>query len=175
VSGPQARRRQAEWPPGEIIRVTGAAHLERAPSYIWPVLDLDTVRDMAPVVRREELRSDRSGRPVSLTVEWVHPRYLEACPELAVPETLPFPGGALALIEARTGDHPVRGSESYESRPPQEDREPGGSEYLLLQLSQPGASVLGHVVVWYDARDRAMAYAEMTVISERVIRTEFTV
>jgi DNA-binding GntR family transcriptional regulator len=169
--GPQARHSLTRFPPAERVVVTAAAYLERAPAYVQPVLGLEPLRadGLCPVIRREEVRYGPDGRPVSLMTEWVPPRYAESCPELSVPEPLPFAGGAIALVEARTGTRAARGRESHEARVPQDD----DREMPLLYLS-PADPVLGQVWIWYGPDDEPMTYTEMTLPAGRVIETTFS-
>ena len=171
VAGPQARYRQFRFPPAERTEVVSAGYLEAAPAYVRPVLGLEPVRvdGLCPVIRRQEVRYGLDGRPFLLTSEWVRPEYAEPCPELSDPRRqLPLPGGALALIEARTGEHPARGRFSAEARLPQDD----DRELPLLELAVT-EPVLGAVWVWYDGNGKALCYTEMTVRPERVIETEW--
>lgn len=175
VPGPQMRYRMTgQRLPGEQVQVTDAALLEQAPEYVQAILDLDTVPvyDLVPVIRREEVRFDQHSRPVSLQVEWIPPRFAEACPELAMAAPLPFAGGAIALIEARTGTRASRGRESHEARMPLND----GREIPLLGLVlDKTAPVLGQVWVWFDSAGTPICYTELTVMADRVIESEFDV
>jgi GntR family transcriptional regulator len=173
VAGPQARYRQFRFPPAERVEVVAAGYLERCPKYVQPILGLEPVREdgLCAVIRRQEVRYGKDGRPFILTSEWVRPEYAEPCPELSDPRRqLPLPGGALALIEARTDDHPVRGRFSCEARLPQDD----GRELPLLELSVT-EPVLGAVWVWYgpSPESKTLCYTEMTVRPERVIEAEW--
>jgi DNA-binding GntR family transcriptional regulator len=176
VPGPLARYRMTRFPPAEVVRVISAGVLERAPAYVRPVLGIEPVReDLWPVILRRELRSEPGGRPVSLTSEWVLHEYAEACPELAEPEPLPLPGGALALIGYRTGDHPARCRFSVESRLPQEDIVTGADLELPLLGLSVASPVTGAVWVWYDEAGKVLCFTETTITGGHVIGTEFTV
>ena len=170
VPGPQRRLEWTGLPPAERADVVSAAYLERAPAYVRPILGLEPVRadGLCPVIRREEVHYGPGDRPVLLLVEWVHPSYAELCPELAVPEPLPVPGGAVALIAARSGRPPARGREGHEARHPQDDQR----EIPMLEL-EPGDPVLGQVWIWYGDDGEPMAYTEMTLPPDLVISVSF--
>jgi DNA-binding GntR family transcriptional regulator len=168
--GPQARLAWTALPPAERVDVLHADYETRAPRYVWPLLGLEPVRmdGECHVVRREQVYSDAAG-PFMLAVDWIHPRFLEACPELLEREPLPDPGGAARLIEARTGIALARGRESHEARVPRDD----GREAPLLRLAG-GERVLAQVWTWYSHAD-AMVYTEAVLGENRVLESEFAV
>ena len=167
--GPQARLAWTALPAAERVEVRAADYELDAPRYVHPLLGLEPdPRGHCHVIRREQLYSDTAG-PFMLAVDWIHPRFAEACPELTERDPLPDPGGAARLIEARTGIALRRGRESHEARQRRDD----GREAPLLQLA-PGERVLAQVWTWYSAAD-AMVYTEAVLGENRVLESEFAV
>lgn len=168
--GPQARLAFTA-PEAGTVRVLAADLETRAPRYIWPLLGLEPVRmdGECHVVRREQLHHGPGGEPYMLMVDWVHPRLLAPNTDpLLTREPLPAPGGAAALIEARSGIPAVRGRLGFEARRPRDD----GREVPLLRLRR-GGRVLAVVWTWFSAAE-AMVYTEAVLPEDTVLEAEWT-
>jgi DNA-binding GntR family transcriptional regulator len=172
VLGPQQRIAAVEFPAAEEIRVT-AAGLVPAPEYVVPVLGLKPGGPMPGgvhwVIRREQVSYETGGVPFMLSVAWFPGQFADAVPELLQPEPVGNPGGAVRLIEERTGRRITRGVQSREARVIKDDDREGP----LLQLA--GSSpVLAEVYLWLDDHD-VVEYGEYVLLPGRVTRNEFTV
>jgi DNA-binding GntR family transcriptional regulator len=165
VMGPQQRITNQLFPASERAEVLTAA-IVRAPAYIVPILNLP---DRSQVIRREQVSYGRDGTPFMLAVAWFRPELAQDVPELLEPIPVPTPGGAIRLIEQRTGRKVVRGRQAREARPIKDD----GREGPLLRL-EPGTGCLAEVYVWMDVDD-VVEYGEYVLIQHRVTENEFDV
>lgn len=168
--GPQQRLMLSAMPASETIEVTAAEYIN-APAYVRPILSMEPVREdgLCPVIRREQVHYEPDGTPFMLAVEWIPGRFAEAAPELLDAEPLGEPGGAVRLIEARTGIRIIRGRQGREARLIKDD----GREGPMLRLD-PGTAVLAEVWEWYDDTD-CVEYGEYVLIQNRVTENEFAV
>jgi DNA-binding GntR family transcriptional regulator len=163
--GPQQRLTSLVMPVGERTEVL-AAGIVRAPAYIVPILNLP---GRSQVIRREQVSYERSGKPYMLAVAWFRPELAQDVPELLELEPVPTAGGAIKLIEQRTGRRIIRGRQAREARLIKDD----GREGPLLQL-ELGTACLAEVYTWFDV-DEIVEYGEYVLIMNRVAENEFDV
>jgi GntR family transcriptional regulator len=170
VIGPQQRIAAVKFPDSENVEVTDA-RMAPCPDYVVPILGLDPhgPGGVGWVIRREQVSYEQGGTPFMLAVSWFPPALADEVPELLHQVPIDNPGGAVRLIEARTGRRVTHGRQAREARQIKDD----GREGPLLRLD-PGASVLAEVYVWMDAAD-VVEYGEFVLIQNRVTENAFTV
>lgn len=172
VLGPQQAVAVVRFPASERVEVLDA-RIVPAPGYVVPLLGLRPEGPMPGgahwVIRREQVSYESGEMPFMLSVSWFPSSLADAVPELLDARPIVNPGGAVKLIEERTGRLIVKGKQAREVRPIKDD----GREGPLLRLA-PGTAVLAEVYLWLDEAD-AIEYGEYVLIQNRVTENEFTV
>jgi DNA-binding GntR family transcriptional regulator len=168
VAGPQQRLTWTRFPASERVEVLNAGLVD-APAYVRPLLGLQPVRmdGLTPVIRREQIHYDHAGVPFMLSVEWYPPQFGDPVPELMQAAPIGDPGGAVRLIEQRTGRRVVRGRQAREARHIRDD----GREGPHLNLVS-GAAVLAEVWMWFDPAE-TLVYGEYVLQAGRVTENEY--